>query len=255
MKSLAQRFREAKAAGRKVAALTAYDYPTGRLLDEAGVDMILVGDSLGMVVLGYQDTTTVTLEEMLHHTAAVARGAQNTPVIADLPINTYGTPAIALANAQRMMDAGAGGVKLEGGMEVVPQILALTGAGIPVLAHLGMLPQRVQEEGGYRIKGRTAEEAEALLRDAAAVQKAGAFAVVLEIVLPEVAAGISATLEIPTISIGSGSGCDGQILVLHDLVGLFPWFRPKFVRPRAELAATLTSAVRDYIDEVRTPPS
>lgn len=256
MTPLAQKFRELKQSGRKVAALTAYDYPTARLVDEAGIDLILVGDSLGMVVLGYPDTTNVTLDDMVHHTGAVARGAKNAPVIADLPIHTYDTAEQALENARRVIGAGATGVKLEGGHAVAPQIRALAGAGIPVLAHLGMLPQHIHEEGGYKIKGRSETEAAALRRDAAEIEEAGAFAVVLEIVIPDLAAEISRSLAIPTISIGSGNGCDGQILVLHDVVGLFPWFRPKFVTPRAELAAPLSAAVREYIDSVHagSPP-
>ncbi len=250
--SLAIRFREHKVSGRPVAALTAYDYPTGRLIDEAGVDLILVGDSLGMVVLGFPDTTNVTLADMVRHTGAVARGAQRAPVITDLPIHTYDSPEQALRSARRVMRAGADGVKLEGGESVLPQIRALTAAGIPVLAHLGMLPQRVLEEGGYKVKGRSVLEAESIRRDAIAVQEAGAFAVVLEIVLPELAADVSTSLEIPTIGIGSGQGCDGQILVLHDLVGLFPWFRPKFVQPRAELAAPFSAAVQAYVSEVHS---
>jgi 3-methyl-2-oxobutanoate hydroxymethyltransferase len=246
-----QRFREMKLAGRKIAALTAYDYPTARLLDEAGIDLILVGDSLGMVLLGHPDTTQVTLEDMVRHTGAVARGATRAPVITDLPIGTYDSPADALRHAERVVAAGAGGVKIEGGTPVLPQMRALAAAGIPVLAHLGMLPQHIREEGGYKVKGRSPAEADALRHEALAVQDAGAFAVVLELVTPEVASGISASLDIPTIGIGSGVGCDGQILVLHDLVGLFPWFRPKFARPRAELAGPLSAAVREYIGAVR----
>ena len=251
MNDTVTRFRELKRQERKIAALTAYDYPTARLLDEAGLDLILVGDSLGMVVLGYPDTTSVTLEDMVRHTGAVARGARNTLVVTDLPIGTYGTPAEAVANGQRLVEAGARAVKLEGGAEIAPQIRALTAAGIPVLAHIGMLPQRIREEGGYKVKGRTAEEADAMRRDAAAVQDAGAFAVVMEIIIHGLAAEISPTLDIPSIGIGSGDGCDGQILVLHDLVGLFPWFRPKFAVPRAELAAPLAQAVREYAAAVR----
>ncbi len=250
MNPLATRFRQIKKSGRTIAALTAYDYPTARLVDEAGIDLILVGDSLGMVVLGYPDTTSVTLADMIRHTGAVKRGAARAPVITDLPIGTYLTPAQALSSAREAVAAGAAGVKLEGGESIVPQIRALTQAGIPVLAHLGMLPQQIREEGGYKIKGRSPEEAEAIRRDAAAVQEAGAFAVVLEIVIPGLAADVSRSLEIPTIGIGSGDGCDGQILVLHDLVGLFPWFRPKFVTVRAELAAPLSAAVREYIAAV-----
>lgn len=251
MQSFVDRFREFKKSGRKVAALTAYDYPTARLVDEAGVDLILVGDSLGMVVLGYPDTTGVTLDDMLRHTGAVARGAKSAPVITDLPIGTYATAGQAIASARKAVAAGAAGVKLEGGENVAPTIRSLTEAGIPVLAHIGMLPQQIREEGGYKVKGRSPGEAEAIRRDASSVQDAGAFAVVLEIVIPRLAEEISASLAIPTIGIGSGSGCDGQILVLHDLVGLFPWFRPKFAKARAELAAPLSAAVREYIADVR----
>jgi 3-methyl-2-oxobutanoate hydroxymethyltransferase len=251
MNDLAIRFRECKNTGHKIAALTAYDYPTARLLDAAGLDLILVGDSLGMVVLGYPDTTSVTIDDMIRHTGAVARGAQNTLVVTDLPIDTYDTPAQAVANAQRLVAAGAQAVKLEGGAAMAPQIRALVDAGIPVLAHIGMLPQHIREEGGYKIKGRTPDEADAIRRDAEAVQDAGAFAVVMEIVIPGLAADISPTLQIPSIGIGSGDGCDGQILVLHDLVGLYPWFRPKFAVPRAELAGPLTQAARDYVAAVR----
>lgn len=252
MIEISKRFREQKRAGHKLAALTAYDYPTGRLVDEAGVDLILVGDSLGMVVLGYPDTTQVTLEDMLRHTGAVARGAGSAPVITDLPIGTYTTPESAVANARRCVAAGATGVKLEGGEDVLPQIRAVIASDIPVLSHLGMLPQRIRQEGGYKIKGRTKQEADALRRDALAVQEAGAFAVVLEIVVPDLARDISASLDIPTIGIGSGEGCDGQILVLHDLIGLFPWFKPKFAKQRADTATTISAAVRDYVDAVRT---
>jgi 3-methyl-2-oxobutanoate hydroxymethyltransferase len=251
MNDPATRFRECKKTGHKIAALTAYDYPTARLLDEAGLDLILVGDSLGMVVLGYPDTTSVTIDDMIRHTGAVARGAKNTLVVTDLPIDTYGTPAEAVGNAQRLIAAGAQAVKLEGGAAVAPQIRALVAAAIPVLAHIGMLPQHIREEGGYKIKGRTPDEADAIRRDAEAVQDAGAFAVVMEIVIPGLAADISPTLQIPSIGIGSGDGCDGQILVLHDLVGLYPWFRPKFAVPRAELAGPLTQAARDYVAAVR----
>lgn len=259
MESLVRQFRAMKKSGRKIAALTAYDYPTARLLDEAGTDIILVGDSLGMVVLGYPDTTSVTLDDMIRHTGAVARGVERSVLVTDLPIDTYRTPDEALANARRLVAAGAQAVKLEGGTDVTPQIRALCGAGIPVLGHIGMLPQHIREEGGYKVKGRTAEEAAAIRRDAADVQEAGAFAVVLEIVIAGLAAEISPSLQIPTIGIGSGDGCDGQILVLHDLVGLYPWFKPKFAMQRADTASAISSAVRDYVAGVRgdtgmTPP-
>ncbi|MFM8789390.1 MAG: 3-methyl-2-oxobutanoate hydroxymethyltransferase [Chthoniobacterales bacterium] len=250
MKDLVGEFQARKADGQKIAALTAYDYPTARLVDEAGADLILVGDSLGMVVLGYPDTTQVTLADMIRHTGAVGRGVKNALVITDLPIDTYRTPDEAVANARQLIAAGAQAVKLEGGAAVAPQIRALVDAGIPVLAHIGMLPQHIREEGGYKIKGRTAEEADAIRRDAAAVQEGGAFAVVMEIIIPGLTAEITPTLKIPTIGIGSGEGCDGQILVLHDMVGLYPWFKPKFAKQRADTAGAITAAVREYVADV-----
>ncbi len=246
-----QDFREMKKRGEKITALTAYDYPTARLLDESGIDIILVGDSLGMVVLGYEDTTRVTLEEMLHHTRAVARGVKRALLVADMPIHTYDTPEQAMATAKQFVDAGAEAVKLEGGVSRVAQIEAITAAGIPFMAHLGMLPQSVHEEGGYKIKGRTQAEAEALIADGRAVEKAGAFSVVLEIVVPDIAKQITNTIEIPTIGIGSGEHCDGQILVTHDLIGLFPWFTPKFVAPAARVADEIRRAAGMFIDRTR----
>jgi len=244
-------FREMKRRGEKITALTAYDYPTARLLDESGIDIILVGDSLGMVVLGYEDTTRVTLEEMLHHTRAVARGVKRALLVADMPIHSYDTPEQALAAAKQFVDAGAQAVKLEGGEGHVPQIEAITRAGIPFLAHIGMLPQSVHEEGGYKIKGRTQTEAEALIADAHAVEKAGAFAVVLEIVAQETAKQITNAISIPTIGIGSGEHCDGQILVTHDLIGLFPWFTPKFVSPEARVGEEIRRAATSFIERTR----
>jgi len=245
-------FREMKKRGEKITALTAYDYPTARLLDESGIDIILVGDSLGMVVLGYEDTTRVTLEEMLHHTRAVARGVKRALLVADMPIHTYDTPEQAVATAKQFVDAGAQAVKLEGGLSRVAQIEAITGAGIPFMAHLGMLPQSVREEGGYKVKGRTQAEAEALIADARAVEKAGAFSVVLEIVIADLAKQITNAIEIPTIGIGSGEHCDGQILVTHDLIGLFPWFTPKFVSAEARVADEIRRAASAFIDRTRT---
>jgi 3-methyl-2-oxobutanoate hydroxymethyltransferase len=236
-----------KQRGETIAVLTACDYPTARLLDEAGLDLLLVGDSLGMVVLGYPDTTLVTLEEMLHHTRAVARGAQRAPILADLPIATFDTPAQALESSRHLIAAGAHAVKLEGGASHSAQIQALAAAGIPVMAHIGMQPQRVRIEGGYRIKGRSPSEAEALLEDARAVEAAGAFALLLELVEADIARRITETCPLPTIGIGSGSHCDGQVLVTHDLIGLFPWFRPKFVQPAADLASGIRSAAAEYL--------
>jgi 3-methyl-2-oxobutanoate hydroxymethyltransferase len=245
--------RSAKSRGEKVPALTAYDYPTARLLDEAGVPILLVGDSVGMVVLGYPDTTQVTLDEIRHHVAAVARAKTRALVVADLSYHTYATPEAAVASARVLRAAGAEAVKLEGGVSVVPEIRALVAAGIPVMGHIGMLPQSVKEEGGYKIKGKSEPERDRLLADALAVQEAGVFAVVMELVEAGLAAQISGKLEIPTIGIGSGDGCDGQILVTHDLIGAFPWFRPKFAVARAEVASAIRGAAEEFIRQVQGP--
>ena len=245
-------FRERKKRGERIAALTAYDYPTARLLDESGIDIILVGDSLGMVVLGYEDTTEVTLAEMIHHTLAAARGVKRALLVADLPIHTYDDPAQAMVTARALIAAGARAVKLEGGISHVAQIEAIVAEGIPVMGHIGMLPQSVREEGGYKVKGRTQAEANTLLEDGLAVEKAGAFAVVLEIVVPETARQITNALAIPTIGIGSGENCDGQILVTHDLIGLFPWFTPKFVSPEALVADEIRKAVKIFVGRTKS---
>ena len=248
---MVEKFREMKRRGERITALTAYDYPTARLLDESGLDIILVGDSVGMVVLGYKDTTQVTLDEMLHHTRAVRRGVKKALLVADMPIHTYDTPAQALETARALMDAGAEAVKLEGGVSHVAQIEAIVQSGIPFMAHIGMLPQSVRGEGGYKVKGRSPEQADALLRDARAVEAAGAFSVVLEIVAPDTAKMISTSIEIPTIGIGSGNDCDGQILVTHDLIGLFPWFTPKFVAPEANVAEQIRQAARGFVERTQ----
>lgn len=242
--------RDWKAAGRRIAALTAYDYPMTRMLDEAGVPVLLVGDSLGMVVLGYPDTTHVTLGDMEHHVRAAARGRTQALLVADLPYRSYDTPDQAVASARRLMEAGAEGVKAEGGEEILPQVTAIVAEGIPFLGHLGMLPQHVLEEGGYRIKGRDEVQRAKLLADARALERAGAFGIVLELVTPPVAAEISRGLAIPTLGIGSGTDCDGQILVTPDLVGMFPWFTPKFVRKRLESAAAMQAAVREWMRDL-----
>jgi 3-methyl-2-oxobutanoate hydroxymethyltransferase len=245
-------FRERKRRGERITALTAYDYPTARLLDESGIDVILVGDSLGMVVLGYEDTTQVTLEEMIHHTRAAARGVKRALLVADLPIHSYDDPAQADATARALIQAGAQAVKLEGGVSHIAQIEAIVADGIAVMGHIGMLPQSVREEGGYKVKGRSQAEAEALVRDGLAVEKAGVFAVVLEIVNPEAARQITKALEIPTIGIGSGAACDGQILVTHDLIGFFPWFTPKFVSPEARVAEEIRRATQTFIARTKS---
>jgi 3-methyl-2-oxobutanoate hydroxymethyltransferase len=246
-----QNFREGKQRGEKITALTAYDYPTARLLDESGIDIILVGDSLGMVVLGYEDTTQVTLAEMLHHTRAVARGVKRALLVADLPIHTYDRPEQALQTAKLLVEAGAQAVKFEGGATHATHVSTVVNAGIPLMGHIGMLPQSVREEGGYKVKGRTTADAERLMKDALAVEEAGAFAVVLEIVAAEAARQITEGLKIPTIGIGSGPHCDGQILVTHDLIGLFPWFTPKFVSPEARVAEEIRKAARAFIYRTR----
>jgi 3-methyl-2-oxobutanoate hydroxymethyltransferase len=245
------RFIALKKAGRPLATLTAADYPTARLLDDAGLDLILVGDSLGMVELGYVDTTEVTLDDMLHHTRVVRRGVTRTPLAADLPFETYETPGQALATARALVAAGAELVKLEGGVSHLPQIRAILDAGIPLVGHIGMLPQSVRVEGGYKKKGRTAEQAEALMADALALDQAGVTAIVIEDVVAAVAQDISRRVACPTIGIGSGSGCDGQILVTADLVGSFPWFRPPFAQARGDVAGEITRAVGEYVAAVR----
>lgn len=244
-------FREMKRRREKITALTAYDYPTARLLDESGIDIILVGDSLGMVVLGYEDTTSVTLAEMLHHTRAAARAVKRAFLVSDMPIHTYDTPEQAVVTARELVGAGAQAVKLEGGATHARRIEAIVQAGIPFMAHIGMLPQSVREEGGYKLKGRTQSEVEQLIQDAHAVEKAGAFAVVLEIVAADTAKQITEAIGIPTIGIGSGDQCDGQILVTHDLIGLFPWFTPKFVSPAARIADEIRRATTAFIERTR----
>jgi 3-methyl-2-oxobutanoate hydroxymethyltransferase len=242
---------ESKRAGRKLAVLTAYDYPGARLLEEAGVDWILVGDSLGMVVLGHPDTTHVTLADMLHHTAAVARGVARTPLITDLPIGTYDTPRMAVDNALALLSAGAHAVKIEGGATHCDRVEALVARGIPVMGHIGMLPQSVLLEGGYRLKGKTQDSSDALLDDARALAKAGVFGMVLELVHPLAAKRITASVPVPTIGIGSGTECDGQVLVTHDLTGAFPWFCPRFAKPRAAVGEAVRAAASEFAAEVR----
>ncbi len=239
--------RAMKAARQRIAALTAYDYPMARLLDEAGVPVLLVGDSLGMVVLGYPDTTHVTLAEMEHHIRAVARARPRALLVGDLPYHSYETPEQAIASAQRLAAAGAEAVKAEGGRDILPQIRAIQAAGIPFMGHLGMLPQHVLEEGGkYRIKGKDDAGRAKLLDDAAALAEAGVFAVVLELVTPLVAKEITAQFPFATIGIGSGPDCDGQILVTHDLLGAFPWFTPKFIQPKLRLGEDVRRVVREW---------
>jgi 3-methyl-2-oxobutanoate hydroxymethyltransferase len=244
-----------KASGPPLAMLTAYDYPTARLFDEAGVDLLLVGDSLGMVVLGYPDTTHVTMDHMLHHVAAVARAKPRAMVVGDLPIGSYPDPETALANARRLVEAGAEGVKLEGGVRQAEKVRAIVDAGIPVCGHLGMLPQRVLEEGGYRKKGKTPEQSAALLDGAEALVNAGVFAIVLESVVPATAAWITDLIGVPTIGIGCGEHtCDGEVAVATDLIGSFPWFVPPFAKPEANLAPQITAAAAAFRERVQRIP-
>jgi 3-methyl-2-oxobutanoate hydroxymethyltransferase len=249
-KVTAESIRAMKARGEKIAALTAYDFPMTRLLDEAGVPLILVGDSLGMVVLGYPDTTHVTMAEMEHHVRAAARGNPRALLAADLPYRSYETVADAVANAKRLAAAGAEAVKAEGGAEIAEQVRAIIGSGIPFLGHLGMLPQHVLEAGGYRVKGKSGPERQKLLADAHALSKAGAFAVVLELVTPRVAKELTQQLPIPTIGIGAGPDCDGQILVTPDLLGMLPWFSLKHVKPRLNAAEQMRAVVKEWKDSV-----
>ncbi len=242
--------RAMKARGEKIAALTAYDYPMTKMLDEAGIPFIHVGDTVGMVVLGYPDTTHVTMADMEHHVSAAARAKPRALLAADLPYKSYDTVETAVANSRRLVAAGAGAVKAEGGREILPQVRAIVAAGIPYCGHLGMLPQHVLEEGGYKIKGRTESEREALLADAQALADAGAFALVLEIVTPPVAKEVTAKISIPTIGIGSGPDCDGQILVTNDLIGTFPWFTPKFVKPKMNAAEQIRAAVSAWAKSI-----
>jgi 3-methyl-2-oxobutanoate hydroxymethyltransferase len=246
--------RAMKTRGEKIAALTAYDYPMAKLLDEAGIPFIHVGDTLGMVVLGYPDTTHVTMADMEHHVRAVARAKSHALIAADLPFGSYDTVEKAVTNAHRLVAAGADAVKAEGGREILPQVRAIFAAGISYCGHLGMLPQHILEEGGkYRIKGRDEVGRTKLLADAMALEEAGAFAIVLEIVTPPVAKEITEKISIPTIGIGSGPDCDGQILVTHDLIGMFPWFTPRFVKPKANCAEEIKTAVAAWKNSMQTP--
>jgi 3-methyl-2-oxobutanoate hydroxymethyltransferase len=238
--------RAMKARGERIPSLTAYDYPMARLLDECGVPMLLVGDSLGMVVLGYPDTTHVTMAEMEHHVRAAARARPRALLAADLPYHSYETPSDAVANALRLVAAGAEAIKAEGGQVILAQVRAILETGIPFIGHLGMLPQHVLEEGGYHIKGKRDSEREALLADAKALTEAGACALVLELVTPPVARQISQSIPIPTFGIGSGPDCDGQILVTHDLLGTFPWFTPKFVKRKLNSAEQMRAAIAEW---------
>ncbi len=244
--------RERKERGDKIVALTCYDATFARLIDAAGVEVVLVGDSLGNVVQGQSSTLPVTLDDIVYHTRAVARGLQRAHLVADMPFMTYFSAEVALPNAGRLLaEGGAHAVKLEGGAEIAPVVARLVAAGIPVMGHIGLTPQSVHALGGHRVQGRGASARARLLRDAKALQDAGAYAIVLEGIPRALAADISASLLIPTIGIGAGEGCDGQILVLYDMLGLNPGFAPKFLKLFADLGAEVTQAVASYSQEVK----
>jgi 3-methyl-2-oxobutanoate hydroxymethyltransferase len=242
-----------KKKGEKIAMLTAYDYPTALIVDEAGIDIILVGDSLGMVVLGYDSTLPVTMEEMIHHTKAVSRAVKRAMVIGDMPFMSYQVSAEdALYNAARFLqEAGAQGVKLEGGREVAEITRRITAAGIPVMGHLGLTPQSVHQFGGYKVQGKEDAAAKRIMEDAKILEEAGAFSLVLECVPATLAKDVSESLAIPTIGIGGGVHCDGQVLVLHDMLGMFEKFIPKFVKTYVKLNVQMKESVQQYIDEVK----
>lgn len=242
---------KARKGGKKIAMVTAYDYPTARLINEAGADSLLVGDSLGMMVMGYPDTTEVTMEDMIHHTRMVARAKPAGLLIADLPINTFLTIEDTLKNSILLMNAGAEAIKLEGGVEVADKVRALVEYGIPVVGHIGLLPQRVREEGGYKIKGKTEEEAAQLEKDVLAIAEAGASLIVVEGVNAQVSPRLAEICPVPTIGIGSGKGTsDGYVVVITDLVGGFPWFVPGFIKPKADVAGITKAAVQEWISEI-----
>jgi 3-methyl-2-oxobutanoate hydroxymethyltransferase len=243
---------ERKEAGQPITMLTAYDYPGAALVDEAGIEVILVGDSLAMTVLGHPDTVSVTMEEMLHHCKAVARGAHRAFLVGDMPFLSYQIDRTeAVRNAGRFMkEAGMDAVKLEGGRELAGTVRAIVEAGIPVMGHLGLTPQSATKLGGYKVQAKTAQAAERLMEDALALEEAGCFAIVLEAVPAQVAELVSRQLAIPTIGIGAGAGCDGQVLVFHDLLGLFDRFTPKFVKQYASLRQPILAALQAYRQEV-----
>ena len=254
MKQTVQTIQAKKQRGEKITMLTCYDYTTAKLMDAAGLDMLLVGDSLGNVILGYEDTVSVTMEDMLHHAKAVARGAkENAMVVVDMPFLSYQTSVYdAVVNAGRLMKEGrAGAVKLEGGAAVAEQIRAITDSGIPVQAHIGMTPQSVNVFGGFKVQGKGEDAAKRLLEDAFTVQEAGAFSVVLECVPPKLAALISKKLTIPTIGIGAGAGCDGQVLVYQDMLGMNMDFTPKFAKQFDNIGERMVDAFRTYMNEVQ----
>lgn len=254
MKNTVATIKQQKLDGDKITMLTAYDYSTAKLMDETGINMLLVGDSLGMVMLGYEDTLSVTMEDMIHHIKAVSRGAKNAMVVGDMPFMSYQTSVYdAVVNAGRMMKEGrCQAVKLEGGLEVCPQIKAITEASIPVVAHLGLTPQSVNAFGGFKVQGKSEEAARKLMKEAKAVEEAGAFAVVLECVPGKLAQLVTESISIPTIGIGAGAGCDGQVLVYQDMLALFSDFKPKFVKHFADAGSVMRQGISTYIEEVKS---
>ncbi len=254
MRVTINRIKEMKQKGEKIAMLTAYDYSTAKIVDEVGVPLILVGDSLGMVVLGYESTIPVTMEDMLHHTKAVVRGTQKALVIGDMPFMTYQISIEdAMRNASRFIqEAGAQAIKLEGGITVAEKVRRIVEAGIPVMGHLGLTPQSINQMGGYKVQGKTPEAAKKLLDDAISLEQAGAFAVVLETVPASLAALVTQKLNIPTIGIGAGPGCDGQVQVINDLLGSFSDFVPKHAKQYAKISDIIKNAINEYQKEVKT---
>ena len=253
MKNTVATLQQQKLDGDKITMLTAYDYSTAKLVDECGVNTILVGDSLGMVMLGYEDTLSVTMEDMIHHTVAVTRGAKNALVVGDMPFMSYQTSVYdAVVNAGRLMKEGrCQAVKLEGGASVCPQIKAITEASIPVVAHIGLTPQSVNAFGGFKVQGKSEEDARRLVEEAKAVEAAGAFAIVLECIPAKLAKLITESVSIPTIGIGAGADCDGQVLVYQDMLALFSDFKPKFVKHFANAGEVMKQGFTDYIKEVK----
>lgn len=253
MKNTVTTFKDAKKQGKKLTMLTAYDYSTAKLFDEAGVDSMLVGDSLGMTMLGYDSTLPVTMEDMIHHTKAVVRGAKNALVVGDMPYMSYHLSVQqAVENAGRFIkEAGAQAVKLEGGAAFCPEIEAMTRASIPVVGHLGLTPQSINAFGGFKVQGKSEEAARKIIEDAQALEAAGAFAIVLECVPAKLAEIITAKVAVPTIGIGAGAGCDGQVLVYQDMLGMYDNFTPKFVRKFAEVGAMMKQGVQEYCAAVQ----
>lgn len=253
MKNTVMTFQRQKDEQKKITMLTAYDYSTAKVMDNAGINGILVGDSLGMVMLGYEDTLSVTMEDIIHHTKAVARGAKNALVVADMPFMSYQTSVYdAVYNAGRLMKEGrCQAVKLEGGAAVCPQIKAIVAASIPVMAHIGLTPQSVNAFGGFKVQGKSEEAAKRILAEAKQVEAAGAFAVVLECVPAKLAELVTKSVSIPTIGIGAGAGCDGQILVYQDMLGMFGDFKPKFVKQFAHVGAEMEKGIKAYIAETQ----